>query len=150
MADALADLNEMIERIRREADAAGYARAWTEIRDVAATMAGTALDQHQSAPKPTQALMVSSASENSTPVPRASRGENRKYVREAMSESSRALNATEIQLEITKTTDRQIAYSSVKQALGQLEAEQVVFRGDDHRWRFREQPQIAEETPEAF
>lgn len=119
MTDALKDLNEMIERIRAEADAAGYARAMADV---------TAFAQRSSRPKiPTVPQMIESlypsAKTEKTPSGRTPRGRNQELVEMTLTDAGGPISVLDIKKAIdgSAATEGAIAYSSVQNALTQLE-----------------------------
>lgn len=134
MADALSDLNALIERVRVEADAAGYARAWRELGKLAADHVAKA-EAEELASGATDTL-----AELSTLPPRAPRGENRRRVSDALATSDKPRAAQEIRRYIEKRDGIELAYSSIQQALSQLEAAGEAVKDDDGKWSRHDAP----------
>jgi hypothetical protein len=126
MADALTDLNQMIERIRREAlaegHAAGYALAMAKV-------AAFAMDER---PDPEWAKPKAAPQE----AARAPRGKNRDLVLDAMAALPGAASVKAIQDHL-EGRGHSIPYSSIQAAMAQLtrdEAVELVGRGE---WRLK-------------
>lgn len=138
MADALEELSAMIERVRVEADAAGYARA---LNDVARAMEPL---RAFGSPAVTASGAGAALAELAAGT-RAPRGQNRQWVREMLAKSHKPRAAQEIRREIERQKKVKLAYSSVQQALIQLEAAGEARKNDDGKWLLTEAPSSADD-----
>ena len=128
MADALSDLNEMVERVRAEADAAGYQRAWMEIIDIASVIAKAP------SPKPDPGSPPKSGTEDLVKRDRAPKGQNRQLVLHAIrSMPNRPASVKGIQNWIADQGSL-LPYSSIQAVLKRLEQEMEVVSKPDGRW----------------
>ncbi len=151
---ALTQLQEQIEAVRREAFAAGYAAAMQSVREFTATPAPEA--EPEAAPPPRRqpsaapAPSAPRAGRRATPPapqrsarPRALRplrGTNAQLVEEVLqSNAPRALRPAEIRSAIQRDKGVAIAFTSIRHALGQLEARHLAAPAEDSKsWRYGE------------
>jgi hypothetical protein len=152
---AISQLQEQIDAVRREAFAAGYAAAMQSIRDFAAKPvpgaapaapaprrrarpAAAARPAPAGRPRqPRQARATTRAGRASSPRPQ--RGTNARLVGEVLqSNSPRALAPAEIRNALQRDKGVAMAFTSIRHALGQLEARRAAEQvGNSKTWRFR-------------
>jgi hypothetical protein len=147
---ALSELQERIEAVRREAYAAGFAAAMQTVREFAAQAAS---NQHIGSSEPRRRGRISRAqqqeAEPGTPRPprarqrrspagRPPRGSNARMVEEILrSNAPRALRPAEIRGAIEREKGVSIAFTSIRHALGQLEARGLVEQvAETNAWRY--------------
>jgi hypothetical protein len=129
-------LQEQIEAVRREAFAAGYEAAMALIREAASRpapdMAGPA-----PAPAPSAAPPHRRRRRAAAPPARPRRGANAELVAGFLrSIAPRAARPAEIRSGLRRERGVVLAYTSIRQALGQLEARRVVEQvADSKTWR---------------
>ncbi|HTV89017.1 MAG TPA: hypothetical protein VME41_08385 [Stellaceae bacterium] len=156
---AVNQLQEQIDAIRREAFAQGYAAAMQAVRDLAARPApgaGAAAPRGRPTtvhPAPAAAAPAGRRGRpraNAAPtapaprrggraaVPRPQRGTNARYVEEVLqSNAPRALRPAEIRSAIQRDKGVAMAFTSIRHALGQLEARDAAEQvGDSKTWRY--------------
>jgi hypothetical protein len=151
---AVNQLQEQIDKIRREAFAQGYAAAMQAVRDLAtkpapgtaAPGAVTGVRRRAPRPAPSPAPVGRRGPRAAAPterrgrqaVPRPQRGTNARYVEEVLQANApRALRPAEIRSAIQRDKGVAIAFTSIRHALGQLEARQVAEQVADTRtWRY--------------
>jgi hypothetical protein len=146
---AVNQLQEQIEAIRREAFAAGFEAAMRSVRQFVSTQmpdegAQSAEPSRRSpaqrprAPGSPQSAGSSAEARRRTAV-RPQRGTNARLVEEVLrSNAPRALRPAEIRSAIQREKGVAIAFTSIRHALGQLEARQVAEQvGDSNTWRYR-------------
>lgn len=155
---ALNQLQEQVEAVRREAFAAGYAAAMQAIRELAAKPAPSA-EAAPTRPRgrprspepvaPTAPPRPRQPRAAATPPPqrtrasiakRPQRGSNARLVQEVLQANApRALRPAEIRSTIQRDKGVAMAFTSIRHALGQLEARHVVEQvADSKTWRHRE------------
>ena len=138
MTEALNDLNRMIERIRKEADAEGYARAMRDVASFAAAKSnGPVTKLHAIFPPPPAKDVLVPFEDSKGGAGRAPRGQNKARVREILSDHAVPMSMEEIRLAMEERHEEPFAYSSTQNALTQLEREglaEVVGRGV---WRLK-------------
>jgi hypothetical protein len=126
MSDALTDLSQMIERIRREAlaegHAAGYALAMAKV-------AAFAMDQ---GPEPEWAKPKAAPQE----AARAPRGKNRDLVLGAMASLQGATSVKTIQDHL-EDQGHSIPYSSIQAVMAQLTRDEIVEMVGRGEWRLK-------------
>lgn len=148
---AVNQLQEQIEAIRREAFAAGFEAAMRSVRQFTSTQ--TPETGPQSAERPRRRsvqrrrVSASQAPGDSSAKPRGGaatagrpqRGTNARLVEEVLqSNAPRALRPAEIRSAIQREKGMAIAFTSIRHALGQLEARQVAEQiADSNTWRYR-------------
>jgi hypothetical protein len=149
---ALTQLQEQIEAVRREAYAAGYAAAMQSVRDFTshgapqaetpapARRRGAAADG-QAAParrRQPRAAATAAAARGSGAARRPQRGTNAKLVEEVLQAMApRAVRPTEIRSAL-RDKGVAMAFTSIRHALGQLEARQMAEQlADSRSWRYR-------------
>jgi hypothetical protein len=148
---ALTQLQDQIEAVRREAFAAGYAAAMQSIRDFTAKPAPggeapAAPPSRRAAAPPARRAprrQPRAAAEAPERPRRASgrrpqRGTNARLVEEVLhSNAPRALRPAEIRTAIQRDKGVAMAFTSIRHALGQLEARRVVEQiADSKTWRY--------------
>jgi hypothetical protein len=142
---ALSQLQAQIEAVRREAYEAGYAAAMAAIREVAARPAAAAATPAvpPQAVEPTRRGRRLSAKKVMSPAAKAigrrpRRGTNAQMIAEVLQAiAPRAARPTEIRQALQRDKGIDIAFTSIRHALGQLEARQTVELDDDHKtWRY--------------
>jgi hypothetical protein len=162
---ALDHLQEQIEAIRREAFAAGYAAAMQAIREFAAqpgpdaeaAEAAAVSPRRQGAMPPpsggrqlrqrqlSEGAAAAAAAAAAPPRqmrrsmgPRPQRGTNARFVEEVLqSNAPRALRPAEIRSAIQRDKGVAMAFTSIRHALGQLEARHVAEQvADSKTWRY--------------
>jgi hypothetical protein len=153
---AVNQLQEQIEAIRREAFAQGYAAAMQAVRDLAAKPAPSG-EAAGAAPRRSQrvARRAPAATESRRGRPRAAaapavrrtgrpaagrpqRGTNARFVEEVLqSNAPRALRPAEIRSTIQRDKGVAMAFTSIRHALGQLEARHAAEQvGESRTWRY--------------
>jgi hypothetical protein len=152
---AVNQLQEQIDAIRREAFAQGYAAAMQAVRDLAAKPApgGDAAARAPRRQPTARTAPVAAAArpgrQRVTPAPaarrtraataaRPQRGTNARFVEEVLqSNAPRALRPAEIRSAIQRDKGVAMAFTSIRHALGQLEARQAAQQvGDSKTWRY--------------
>jgi hypothetical protein len=145
---ALTQLQDQIEAIRRESYAEGYAAAMQAVRDFAARPA--ALPAVPAAPRPAAAVRAPAAHARgrapakkaapaaAKPAGRPQRGTNAKLVETVLqSIAPRAARPTEIRKAIQRDQGVAIPFTSIRHALGQLEARRMVEQvANSKTWRY--------------
>ena len=155
---ALTQLQQQIEAIRREAFAAGYAAAMQAVRDLAAKPAsGPAPARSASPQRRTRRRRVRAAAQPATQPParatrsprraakgrrstrRPQRGSNASMIAEILqSMAPRAVRPAEIRAALQRDKGVAMAFTSIRHALGQLEARQAAEQvGNSRTWRYR-------------
>jgi hypothetical protein len=150
---AVSQLQEQIEAIRREAFAAGFAAAMQSVRRFISTQTPDAEPQsvevigRRSAPHMHGTALRRRAGSNAseprrgaTVAPKLERGRNARLVEEVLqSNAPRALRPAEIRTTIQREKGVVIAFTSIRHALGQLEARRIAEQvADSNTWRYRE------------
>jgi hypothetical protein len=153
---ALNQLQDQIEAIRREAYAQGYAAAMQAIRDYAArpasggeTAAATPARRTAGRPRRTAAAQASRSRRTAAsrparaaraPASRPQRGTNARLVQEVLQAiAPRAARPTEIRDALKRDKGVSMAFTSIRHALGQLEARKSVEQvADSKTWRIPE------------
>jgi hypothetical protein len=156
---ALNQLQQQIEAVRREAFAAGYAAAMQAVRDVATKPApgaetasapaargrrgrrgrprGRAAAERpaQTAASPRRARRATKRSSSRRPQ----RGSNAQMIEEILqSMAPRAVRPAEIRAALQRDKGVSVAFTSIRHALGQLEARQAAEQvGNSRTWRYR-------------
>jgi hypothetical protein len=137
MSEAMRLLEEAIEVARREGYAEGYAAAVEAMREFVAKTATAFPTKAPQTPRATgrgSIRRIPSGESDYTPV---ERGANANLVEAALrSVSPRAIGPTEIQHIVTRDAGKEIAYSSVRHALNQLEARHVAKETTAKRWQY--------------
>jgi len=146
MTDALKDLNEMIERIRAEAYAAGRAEGFVAgrtagIDDARKALNALAVTETFELPAPSKPTRPSAA-----PV-RRSRGSNNAAVLEAMETLGVATGIKFLQNWLWEHRNLRIAYSSLQNALAQLDKEGKARQVARGVWELGSSAQIPPGTP---
>ena len=149
---AVNQLQEQIEAIRREAFAAGFEAAMRSVRQFASTQ--TPETGPQSAERrPRRRSMQRTRAPGSPQTPgnssgesrrgaptaaRPQRGTNARLVEEVLqSNAPRSLRPAEIRTAIQREKGVAIAFTSIRHALGQLEAREVAEQvADSNTWRY--------------
>jgi hypothetical protein len=156
---ALNQLQQQIEAVRREAFAAGYAAAMQAVREVATKAAPGA--ETASAPaargrrgrrgRPPSKPAAERPARAATSPRRArgtgrrstsrrpQRGSNAQMIEEILqSMSPRAVRPAEIRAALQRDKGVSVAFTSIRHALGQLEARQAAEQvGNSRTWRYR-------------
>ena len=152
---ALSQLEQHLEALRQEAYAAGYAAAMQAIQEFAGKPAPTAAAPARRQPAAGAAAPASAPSRRRqqrmrttvtkppaarhTAGRRPPRGTNAQLVAEVLQASApRALAPAEIRKAIQSDKGVSIAFTSIRHALGQLEARQAAQQVGDKTWRHRE------------
>lgn len=147
---AVTQLQEQIEAIRREAFAAGFEAAMRSVRHFVSTQtpdARAAEPARRRASRrsrtadsaPRSGTAGSAARRGAATAGRLQRGTNARLVEEVLqSHAPRALRPAEIRGAIQRDKGMAIAFTSIRHALGQLEARGVVEQvADSNTWRWR-------------
>ncbi len=145
---AVNQLQEQIEAIRREAFAAGFEAAMRSVRQFACdanARCATALGGAGPAARApglrrrSPALQANTSRRRAAAAGRLQRGTNARLVEEVLqSNAPRALRPAEIRSTIQREKGMAIAFTSIRHALGQLEARGVVEQvADSNTWRSR-------------
>jgi hypothetical protein len=153
---AINQLQDQIEAVRREAFAAGYAAAMQSIREFAAkpaqAAAAPAARTRRAAGRAAPAASAPPARRGRRPRAaaqpvervrrtggkRPQRGTNARFVEEVLqSNAPRALRPAEIRSTIQREKGVAIAFTSIRHALGQLEARHLAEQvADSKTWRY--------------
>jgi hypothetical protein len=154
---AVNQLQEQIEAIRREAFAAGYTAAMQAIREVAAKPApgaapapaaprrqqrgvrqAAAVPARRGRPRTATAAPAARRTGRAAAAPRPQRGTNARFVEEVLqSNAPRALRPAEIRSSIQRDKGVAMAFTSIRHALGQLEARHTAEQvADSKTWRY--------------
>lgn len=156
---ALSELQQQIEAVRSEAYAAGYAAAMQSIREFAARSAPvqggeTAEPRRRRTPRgparqaqpATPRRQRAGSRQRGSPAGRPPRGSNARMVEEVLqSNAPRALRPAEIRGAIERDKGVAIAFTSIRHALGQLEARRVVEQvAETNAWRYVGGPSSSE------
>jgi len=153
---ALTQLQDQVEAVRREAFAAGYAAAMQAIREF---VAKSAVGAEPMAVQPRRRMASAAAPAAAAPArqrqprgtatapqrtrrssgPRPQRGTNARLVEEVLhANAPRALPPAEIRSAIQRDKGVEIAFTSIRHALTQLEARHVAEQvADSKTWRYR-------------
>ncbi len=150
---ALNELQEQIEAVRLEAYAAGYAAAMQAIRDFLANAAPPAAGESASpSPRRGRPAKIPSATFSISPrtarapakssrvSARPQRGTNARLIEEILHSSApRALRPAEIRTALRRDKGVAMAFTSIRHALGQLEARRSVEQITESKtWRYRD------------
>ena len=145
---AMSQLEDQVELIRREAFAAGYAAAMQAIHEIASRPApaekrpaptvparrGRPPRQPQPAPRKTQARQARASSKPA--AKRLERGSNARFVEEALrARAPLAVRPAEIRAALQRDKGVSLAFTSIRHALGQLEARKAVEQDANGGWR---------------
>jgi hypothetical protein len=145
---AIGQLEDQIEFIRREAYEAGYAAAMQAIRETASRPApaekrptpaapaqrGRPPRQPQPAPRKAKARQPRAASKPA--AKRLERGSNARFVEEVLRAlAPRAVRPAEIRAALQRDKGVSLAFTSIRQALGPLEARKAVEQDGNGGWR---------------
>jgi hypothetical protein len=144
---ALTQLQDQIEAVRREAFAAGYAAAMQSIREFTAKPPAATGGSAAAAParpaatdRRRQPRAAAKAPERPRRAsgPRPQRGSNARLVEEVLhSNAPRALRPAEIRTAIQRDKGVAMAFTSIRHALGQLEARRLAEQvADSKTWRY--------------
>jgi hypothetical protein len=147
---AVSQLQEQIEAIRREAFAAGFEAAMRSVRQFAATQMPDVRTAEPARPRRSRRSRADGASPHSGAAANASRrgsvapgrlqrGTNARLVEEVLqSNAPRALRPAEIRGTIQRDKGMAIAFTSIRHALGQLDARGAIEQvADTNTWRWR-------------
>jgi hypothetical protein len=149
---ATKQLNEQIEAIRQEAFVAGYSAAMQAIREATSKPAPGIAAPRGAVPVTRRGKVVPAATEQPAPKPRgrprkgvsttarkprATRGGSARLIEEMLkSIAPRAARPAEIRSTLQSEKGVAIAFTSIRHALGQLEARRVVEQAADSKtWR---------------
>jgi len=150
---AVSQLQEQIEAIRREAFAAGFEAAMQSVRQFASRQTPDvgslsteparrrAADRTRAPGSPQQRGNTANAPpRRAATAGRPQRGTNARLVEEVLqSNAPRALRPAEIRGTIQREKGVSIAFTSIRHALGQLEARRIAEQvADSNTWRYRE------------
>jgi hypothetical protein len=154
---AVNQLQTQIDAIRREAFAQGYAAAMQAVRDLAGRpapgAAAPAAPRRGRRPAASPAPAAAAPGRRGRPravapatprrgrraaASRPQRGTNARYVEEVLqAQAPRALRPAEIRSTIQRDKGVAMAFTSIRHALGQLEARQAAQQvGDSKTWRY--------------
>ena len=157
---AMTELQQQIEEVRREAFAAGYAAAIQAIRDLASRPAPGAASAARPPRRSTRRSRRNTGRSGTTAAtrrgavttratarrrglagPRPQPGSNAQLIEEILQAASpRALRQSEIRKGLQEK-GREVAFTSIRHALSQLEARNAVEQvGDSKTWRHRGGP----------
>ena len=151
---ATTQLNEQIEAIHQEAFAAGYSAAMQAIREatskpapgiavprgaVPATRRGKAIPEATEQPARQPRTRRSAVVPATARKRRAPRGDSARLIEEMLkSITPRAARPAEIRSTLQSEKGVALAFTSIRHALGQLEARRVVEQvADSKTWRYR-------------
>ncbi len=156
---ALTQLQQQIEAVRREAFAAGYAVAMQAVRDLASKPAAGAAAPSAPTPRRGRGRRTRAAAKPAAqPAARAAkparrarkpggrssarrpqRGTNAQMIEEVLqSMAPRAVRPAEIRAALQRDKGVAMAFTSIRHALGQLEARQAAEQvGNSKTWRHR-------------
>ena len=156
---ALTQLQQQVEAVRREAFAAGYAAAMQAVRELATKPAPGAETarapvargrrtrrgrpaKRTAAARPTPAAAPARRAKRTTrrsASRRPQRGSNATMIQEILqSMAPRAVRPAEIRAALQRDKGVSMAFTSIRHALGQLEARQAAEQvGNSRTWRYR-------------
>src|SRR6266851_957654 len=127
---AMSQLEDQVELIRREAFAAGYAAAMRAVHEIASRPAP------QPQPAPSKAQARRARAESKPTAKRLERGSNARFVEEALrARAPLAVRPAEIRAALQRDKGVSLAFTSIRHALGQLEAPKAVERDGNGGWR---------------
>jgi hypothetical protein len=145
---AMSQLEDQVELIRREAFAAGYAAAMRAILEIAArpappenrpTPAAPAergRPPRQSQPAPRKAPARQTRADSKPAAKRPERGSNARFVEEVLRAlAPQAVRQGDIRAALQRDKGVSLAYTSIRHALGQLEARKAVEQDGNGGWR---------------
>jgi hypothetical protein len=145
---AMSQLEDQVERIRHEAYEAGYAAAMQAIWEIASRPAsaenrptpaapaqrGRPPRQPETAPRKAQARQARADSKPA--VKRPERGSNARLVEEVLRAlAPQAVRQGDIRAALQRDKGVSLAYTSIRHALGQLEARKAVEQDGNGGWR---------------
>ena len=145
---AMSQLEDQVELIRREAFAAGYAAAMQAVHEIASRPApaenlptptaparrGRPPRQPEPAPRKAQARRARADSKPA--AKRLERGSNARFVEEALrARAPLAVRPAEIRAALQRDKGVSLAFTSIRHALGQLEARKAVEQDGNGGWR---------------
>ena len=144
---AMSQLEDQIELIRREAFAAGYAAAMQAVHEIASRPAPaenlpipTAPARRSRPPRQPQAPRKAQArrarADSKPTAKRLERGSNARFVEEVLrARAPQAVRPAEIRAALQRDKGVLLAFTSIRHALGQLEARKAVEQDGDGGWR---------------
>jgi hypothetical protein len=148
---AMNQLEDQVELIRREAYEAGYAAAMQAIREIASrpfptenlpapgapALRGRPPRQPRPHPRKTQARRARAGSKSA--AKRLERGSNARFVEEVLRAlAPQAARPAEIRAALQRDKGVSLAFTSIRHALGQLEARHLAEQvADSKTWRYR-------------
>ena len=152
---AVNQLEQQVELIRKEAYAAGYAAAMQSIREFAGkSVPGAVVPQRRQRgvrpaaampvasrrPRQTQAAVATPKRSRSPSGRRLQRGSNAQLVEEVLrANAPRPVRPADIRNAIQRDKGVSIAFTSIRHALGQLEARHVAEQvAETKTWRYHE------------
>jgi hypothetical protein len=139
---ALTRLHDDIDAVRREAFAEGYAAAMQAVREFVSQPPMTG---PLSRPAPQAAATAATTAAPQSQPRRLRRGTNAKLVASVLrSIAPRAARPTEIRNALRQEQGVALAFTSIRHALGQLEARQVAEQvAQSKTWRYRGESETA-------
>src|SRR5216684_5780910 len=155
---AMSQLEDQVELIRREAFAAGYAAAMRSVHEIASRPAPAdnlltptaptrrgrpprqpqpaPREAHQPQPSPREAQARRARADSKSAAKRLERGSNARFVEEALrARAPLAVRPAEIRAALQRDKGVSVAFTSIRHALGQLEARKAVAQDGNGGWR---------------
>src|SRR5439155_22940794 len=144
----MSQLEDQVELIRREAFAAGYAAAMQAVHEIASRPApaekpptSTAPARRgrpprQPQPAPRKARARRARDDSTLAATRLERGSNARFVEEVLrARAPQAVRPAEIRAALQRDKGVLLAFTSIRHALGQLEARKAVEQDGNGGWR---------------
>ena len=145
---AMSQLEDQVELIRREAFAAGYAAAMQAVHEIASgpapaenlptptAPARRGRQPRQPEPAPREAQACRARADSKPTAKRLERGSNARFVEEALrARAPLAVRPAEIRAALQRDKGVSLAFTSIRHALGQLEARKAVEQDGNGGWR---------------
>ena len=145
---AMSQLEDQVELIRREAFTAGYAAAMQAVREIAsrpapaesrpisATTARRGRRPRQPHPAPRKARARRARADSKPTAKRLERGSNARFVEKVLrARAPQAVRPAEIRAALRRDKGVLLAFTSIRHALGQLEARKAVEQDGNGGWR---------------
>jgi hypothetical protein len=145
---AMSQLEDQIELVRREAFVAGYAAAMQAVHEIASRPAPAEnlptptaparrdRPPRQPQPAPRKAPARRGGADSEPTAKRLERGSNARFVEEALrARAPQSVRPAEIRAALQRDKGVSLAFTSIRHALGQLEARKAVEQDGNGGWR---------------
>ena len=145
---AMSQLEDQVELIRREAFAAGYAAAMRAVHEIASRPAPAenlptptaptrrGRPPRQPQPTPRKAPASQPRADSKPTAKRLERGSHARFVEEALrARAPLAVRPAEIRTALQRDKGVSLAFTSIRHALGQLEARKAIEQDGNGGWR---------------